>query len=396
MDFLPFFLVLLVGIVFSSVFRRFHLPWVVALMMGGIIVGPYGVGWVETTDTISFLGQVGLVLLMFMAGLETKLSSFEKLDSNTIALALVNGLLPFGVGFGIGLIFEFGFVPSALLGIVFVSSSIAVIVPTLESRGVLGSRLGRTILSAAIIEDVASLIFLSILFQTIEPTTSLPLPVFYLLLFAVLVTFRRLLPVLQLFFSPSDGGPSKDIFQRDVRVIFVLLTGTVISFELLGLHPIIAGFFAGLVLSDSIRSEVLIEKLRTLSYGVFIPIFFVVLGMETDISVFSAVGGAIVLTGAVLLGSILSKFISGWLGGRIAGFRGRESLVVGAATIPQLSTTLAVVFSGLQSGLFDQRLVAAMIVLSIVTTVLAPMLITYFMAQPKIQLSRKRFGEPRA
>ena len=77
-ELLPFFLVLFTGLFFSEVFRRLHIPWVIALIIGGIIVGPFGFGWLEETATISFLGEIGLVFLMFMAGLETRLSSLRE------------------------------------------------------------------------------------------------------------------------------------------------------------------------------------------------------------------------------------------------------------------------------------------------------------------------------
>jgi Kef-type K+ transport system membrane component KefB len=391
MEFLPFFLVLFVGILFSSIFRRFHIPWVVALLVAGMVVGPYGFSLFKLTPTITFMGQVGLVFLMFMAGLETKLSSFKEFGKSTAALALLNGTIPFAVGFGIGIFFGFDILAALLLGVVFISSSIAIIVPTLEAQGVLGSRLGSTILSATIIEDIASLVLLSVLFQTMTPSTSLPLPLFYFSLLVALVILRRLLPMVRLLFSPRDGTSSRDVFQRDVRVILVLLIGTVIIFELLGLHPIIAGFFAGLVLSDSIRSEVLVEKLRTLSYGLFIPIFFVVIGFETNVAVLFSAGGVLILTTAVVVGSVAAKFGSGWLGGRLSGFERRESLVIGAATLPQLSTTLAVVFSGIQLGLFGQELMTAMVVLSIVTTMMAPILVSYFMNSRRTRVGARTF-----
>jgi len=395
MEFIPFFLILLLGILFSSISRRFHLPWVVALLIAGMFAGPHGFSLFELTPTITFMGQVGLVFLMFMAGLETKLSSFKEFGKDSIILALLNGLVPFGIGFGIGMVFGFGMIASLLLGIVFISSSIAIIIPTLEVQGVLGSRLGRTILSATIIEDVVSLILLSILLQTVVPTTSLPLPLFYFFLFAALIVLRRLLPMVRILFSPSDGKETRDVFQQDVRVIVVLLIGTVIAFELLGLHPIIAGFFAGLVLSDSIRSTVLVEKLRTLSYGIFIPIFFVVIGFQTNLSVLTSFGGVLTLTLVVLIGSITSKFWSGWLGGRLAGFQKRESLVIGAATLPQLSTTLAVVFSGVQLGLFEEELMTAMVVLSIVTTIVGPILVSFFMSTRRMHIKKGFFTNQR-
>jgi Kef-type K+ transport system membrane component KefB len=155
-----------------------------------------------------------------------------------------------------------------------------------------------------------------------------------------------------------------------------MLIGTVVLFDLVGMHSIIAGFFAGLVLSDSITNETLRRKLHAVSYGIFIPVFFIIIGTEMDISIFSRWGGAIYLIFAVALVSLLSKFLSGWFAARACGFSEQESELAGVSTTPQLSTTLAVAFVGLEMGILDDNMVTAMIVLSIATTFLGPILMS--------------------
>lgn len=375
MELLPFFLIFLAAILFSAAFRQFHLPWVLALIVAGTVIGPNGFNIVEINPTIEFMGEIGLIFLMFMAGLETKLSSFRKFGKNIAGLALINGVLPFLVGISIGYFFGFGMLPMLLLGIIFMSSSIAVIIPSLEANGMLHTKLGRSIVSATILEDVASLVLLSILLQSIDPVTALPLPSFYLLLTVIFVAFRYGLPKIRSLIPHRRD--EKDLFESEVRIIFVMLLGTVITFDLLGLHPIIAGFFTGLVLSDSIKSEILIDKLRTLSYGLFIPIFFVIVGMKTDLTIFAQGSEQLILVLVILLGAILSKFVSGWIGAKIIGFRKTDALFVGFATIPQLSTTLAVVFTAVELGLLDSELITAMVILSIVTTFISPLALRY-------------------
>jgi len=374
---LPFFLILFAGVFFSAFFRRLHLPWVVILILGGIIIGPHALGIFESNPTIEFIGQIGLVFLMFMAGMETKFAIFREFKGKVFGLAFINAAIPFLVGIGIGFFFGYGWIVALLLGIIFVSSSIAVVMPSFEANNLLATHLGKSVVAATIIQDVASLVMLSILLQIINPITILPLPIFYILLVVSLIALRWALPKLQWFFSVGVQG-TKDLFQQELRVIFAILIGTVVFFEILGLHPIIAGFFAGLVLSGSIKSEVLKEKLHTISYGLFIPIFFIIIGTKTNLGIFLESNGAALLISVVVLGSLLSKFTSGWLGGRIVGFTSSQSLLVGAATIPQLSTTLAVVFTAAALGLLDQKLIVAMVVLSTVTTFIAPSLIQMF------------------
>ncbi len=376
-ELLPFFLILFVGVFFAEVFARLHLPWVVALIVGGIVIGPFGFGLFEPSQTMEFLGQLGLVFLMFMAGLETRFSSFKEIERTAFPLVLLNGGVPALVGVGIALLFGYGWVGALLLGLIFMSSSVSVVVPSLQSRGLLSSRVGHTIVTTAIIEDVASLVLLSILLNKADPVTSLPLPLFYLLAVLCLVVLRFLVPKIRFFFAHTGDQEVKDVFQQELRSVFVILIGIVIIFELLGLHPIIAGFFAGFILSDTVNSRLLKDRLQAISYGVFIPIFFILIGARTDITILFAFSAIALLAVTISVGFIFSKLISGYVGARLEKFTKPQSLLVGVSTIPQLSTTLAVAFSGVQFGLIDQDLASAIVILSVVSTLVTPLLINW-------------------
>lgn len=185
------------------------------------------------------------------------------------------------------------------------SSSIAVVVPSLEAAGLLYSRLGKTILSATIFEDILSLLLLSLLLQSVSPVTKMPLSIFLVVLILSLVILRWAIPKIEGLMERV--GP-KAGFEYDIRSVSTILLGTVIVFQLLGLHSITAGFFAGLLLSDSIKQEITKQKLHAISYGLFIPIFFIIIGSKTNLGVFAEAEGAFLLTAAILLGSITSKF----------------------------------------------------------------------------------------
>lgn len=373
---LPFFIVLFAGLFFSHIFNRLHLPWVVALLLAGLIIGPDGLDLFRPSDTLTFIGEIGLVFLMFMAGLETRFDSFKKSRGRIASIAFINGLIPALVGFSLGIAFGYEINTAILLGIIFISSSIAVVIPSLESSDMLHKQFGRVVIAATMIQDITSLVLLSILFQKINPVTTLPLPLFYAFLFASLIILRWLLPKLRWVFR-KRGGKERDIFQQELRSVFVILIGTVLLFEFLGLHQVIAGFFAGFVLSDSIQSEIFKEKLKTISYGIFIPVFFVIVGTRADLSLILEVKAAAVLIGAIVAGSFFSKLISGWFAARLFGYSTRESALLGVTSTPQLSTTLAVAFTAQQFGLFDNLLTSAIITLTIVSSFVAPLLISY-------------------
>lgn len=372
-----FLLVILAGVVFSALFNRLHLPWVVALIIAGIVIGPHGAGVFEPTREIEFFSEIGLIFLMFMAGLETRLSSLSALKRDISRLFIINGLLPFAVGIGIGLWLGLDPVPTLLLATIFISSSIAVVIPAFEENHLLHVRLGKTVVGATIVADVFSLLLLSVILQTTETAANIPLLIFYPILFASLVALRWAVPMFKSLVLPR-AGVARDLFEQELRYVFVILIGTVLLFEILGLHPIIAGFFAGLVLSEFITSEILKEKLHAISYGIFIPVFFVVIGAQTNLGAFDGVGSALLMVFAITIGSMASKFISGWLGGRWVGFSRSQSVLIGTSTMPSLSTSLAAVAAGRSLGLFGDDMLTAIIVLSMISTFVAPILIRRF------------------
>lgn len=383
-EIITFFIVLAAGLLLSEIFYSIHLPWVVALIVAGIIIGPHGFGWVETvTPTLDFFAQVGLIFLMFMAGLELRLSSLKENRNGIIIVSLLNGLIPFLIGMQIGLAFNYSFSTALLLGTVFISSSIAIVVPALSRNNLLRIKLGKITLGATMIEDILSLILLSVLLQSNVPATLIPLPLFYILLLLALFGIRSLVAKLKkkypkILLKILKQHQSTDLFQDNLRIVMTVLMGTVIIFELLGLHAIISGFFAGLILSESIQSEKLKEKLRIISYGIFIPMFFVVIGLRTDIGAIFSTPNALLLASVISIGALASKFVSGYLAGLFSRFNNDQSLLIGASTMPQLTTTLAVAFAGLEFGLFDEKLVTSLIVLSLLSSIISPIMISYY------------------
>lgn len=376
-DFYPFFLIVFSGVLFSMLSIRTHIPWAVMLVLGGILVGPSMLGWVEVTSTMDFLGQIGLIFLMFMAGLETKLSQFREFKKGLLLLAFINGLVPFLAGAGVILLLGYEPITALLVGIIFISSSIAVVIPSLTTQGMLYTKLGQSVVITTVLQDISSLVLLSLVLQTVRPVTEVPLYIFYPVLIGVLYALRLLIPKLRDYII-KIASDAPNLFQLEFRSTFLILIGTVIVFELLGLHPIVAGFFSGLVLADSIKSKVLKEKIQTISYGVFIPVFFIVVGLETDVTVFLDFTTVLTVMSAVIATLLVSKYLSGFVAAKLVGFDRLESHFFAATSLPQLSTTLATAFVAFNLGLLDQALLTSLVILSVVTVVLSPLLITRY------------------
>ncbi|MFW5853033.1 MAG: cation:proton antiporter [Patescibacteria group bacterium] len=390
---LPFFIILLTGLFFSEIFKRLHLPLVAALIIAGLTIGPSGLDWIKPNDALELIGNIGLIFLMFMAGLEIKLSGLGKLKSKIAKLSLINSLIPFLVGSGIGLVFGYGLLEAVLIGIIFMSSSVAVIVPVLESTGLMTSKIGQSIVGSAIIQDIVSLLFFSLILQLIRPETGIPLPLFYLIILSGLIITRQSIPYLRKFLASirSAVRSDKNLFQEELRLIFTILIGVVVLFELIGLHDIIAGFFTGLILADSITSDILKEKIKSVGYSFFIPVFLVMVGIKTDLSILTTAKGAWLLILVIIIGSIGSKFISGYLAGSLVGFNKKENLLIGTSTIVQLFTTLAVIFAGRELGMIDEILTAALVLLSTVTTLVGPIIVFYLAQRVNLTQSDPHF-----
>ena len=373
----PFFIILFASLFFSELFKKFNMPWVIALLVAGMVIGPQGLDVLQISETTKFFSEIGLIFVMFMAGLETNLfhKSRENYFRKISTVALINGFIPFLIGFGITYAFGYSILAAILVGIIFISSSIAIVIPSLEAASLTRSDVGRTIVAATIVQDVASLLLLSFTLQILDYTGGVPYFILYPLLIVLFYLFRKIIPMVREFFK-KQFHKDRDIFEQELRSVLVLLIGTVIIFTFLGLHPIISAFFAGIILADAITHEFLKKQLRSIGYGIFIPVFFVLVGAQTDILVFANPElSTLFLLVSIVLGSTVSKFVSGYIAGRKLDYNKYESSLIGVATMPQLSTTLAAALIGMELDIIDSTLVTTLVVLSIISTFIAPMLI---------------------
>jgi Kef-type K+ transport system membrane component KefB len=385
-EFVTFLVILLAGIFFSEVFKRLHLPYVLSLIIAGIVVGPLGLNIITFTPTILFLSSIGVIFLMFNAGLEVKIKYLTKIWKKIGLCALINGGIPSLAGFLICYIFGYDITSCVLMGTIFVSSSIAVIIPSLQEKALLKTDFGSVIVGSVVLEDIASLFLLSIILQTTDPTTSIPLPLFVIIVLGSILLLRLFLPRIETaFFNRSQRKGAEE----QVQLIFISLIAIAIYFEFLGVHAIVAGFLTGLILSELIKGKPIEDKLHVLSYGVFIPIFFLGVGVETDLTVFSEVSGSAALSLTIVLGLFTSKILSGYLCGKLMKFKEKNRLLFGVASTPQLSTSLAVAFTALELGLIDSSLQVSIVLLSVITVLLSPLLIELITKPPKPDLDSR-------
>jgi len=186
----PFFIIFSAGLLFTQLSNRLHLPYVTALIVAGIILGESGLGLVQSNEGIDFFGFIGLLFLMFMAGTKVNLNSLKELREKVAIITLFCTTIPLLTGFGIGMLFTGNPMTGALIGILFISSSVAVVIPILDANGLLDTQLGKLSLSTSVIQDIVSLFFLAVLLQRAMGESILSIILFLVLAVIVMIFLR--------------------------------------------------------------------------------------------------------------------------------------------------------------------------------------------------------------
>jgi len=241
-------LILSIGLIIPELTRKFRLPFITILIIAGAIFGPFGLNYIQTNETINFLGFLGLTFLIFMAGLETSVSELKHEKKQIFWMSLFNGGLPFLTGLLITKAFGYDWFTSLLVGIVFISSSVAIIIPSLQESKLIKKPLSHLIIASVLVTDIASLVILGFVLQNVERVTDFPLPIYYLILAISIYLLFRLIPIISRYAIKKRFFEDKG-YERKLRFVIVILIGSVAYLSILGVHPILAAFLTGLAIS---------------------------------------------------------------------------------------------------------------------------------------------------
>lgn len=367
-------MILFLGLIVPEIFKKtLHLPFVTSIIIIGSVFGPYGLDMIESNEVIEFFGFLGFTFLMLMAGMDTHIGKLKKSIKSIGTLAIINASIPLATGVTIGRIFGYGWMTSLLLGTIFASSSVAIIVSFMKS-GRFSKTVTDVMLPAFVIEDLLSMILLASIFQSVDGNSSYSLPVYFIILvFSVVILFLSIPPLARAFIR-KHSLTKKASHEDQLRFVIILLIAVLLYFSALGVHPILAAFLVGMLLADLVTSETILGKIETMGYGLFVPVFFFIVGMDMDLTIFSQFDIRNTLIISIIAGLILSKFLSGYLGGRLVKLGKRDSAMFGSVSTTQLTTTLAAAYAGASLGLLNETLVTAVITLSIITNLLVPLL----------------------
>ncbi len=368
--------ILFSGLLVPELFKKFRIPFVTTLILLGGVLGPHGFGYVQSNEIIEFFGFLGFTFLMLLAGLEAKPSDLKDSKKQIAFMAIVNAIIPSLVGIALMRWLGYSWEVSFLIALIFISSSVAIVIPSIKSTRV-RTKFKNIMISSVVAQDAISLVLIAIFFQGLAPIVNMSLPVYIVSLALAFTALKFLLPKLSDLFLKKRFLFSSDEHEDRLRFVVVVLIGVLAIFSLLGIHPILAAFLVGVLLAQDITSEHIDAKLHTLGYGIFVPVFFFIIGMEMDWSVFTKFDPTDVVLIALPLGLIVSKIFSGYISARLSKMSNRESMVFGIVSTSQLTTTLAASYAAFEMGLLTSELLTAILILSIVTTIFAPLFLRF-------------------
>lgn len=366
---------------------RLNQPSVLGELIVGILLGPSVLNFLHLPffdeeimmHFVVELGEIGVLLLMFIAGLELHL---DELSGNLKVSALAGTmgvLLPFGLAWGGGLLLGMTSEAAAFLGLVLGATSVSISAQTLMELKMLKSRVGLSLLGAAVFDDVLVILFLAIFFAVISGATN---TVGILLIFGRMLLFFALAAALGIWLLPRLVRVVRDlpISQNVLSLAVVTLFFYGLAAELIGHVAAITGaFLAGLMFARTPEKEILEPRISALAYGFFVPIFFVSIGLKTSLSLR---GGAWGLILGILVIAIVGKWSGVLLGARAGRLSWRESIQLGAGMISRGEVGLIVANTGLNSNLLNAEELSAIVAMVIVTTLITPPILRWLFHLP--------------
>lgn len=366
-----FAILLTVILIVPLLFERLKLPGLIGLLIAGVALGPHGLRLLNTdSETLKLLSDIGLVYLMFVAGLEIDMEQFEQTKHRSIGFGTFTFLLPLITGTIVGRMFGFGWNASILIGSLFASHTLLAY-PIISRLGVIKNEAVTVTIGATIFTDIGSLLVLAVcvaIHQGAFSTFSLIKLLLGLVIYSAVILFGFKWLGHEFFRRTRDEQGNQFLFI--LLVVFISALGA----EVIGVEKIVGAFLAGLAVNEVIGSGSVKEKVVFVGNVLFIPIFFVDLGLLIDIPGFIKSISSVWLTLAILVGLIGSKGAAALLAKVVYRYNWQEMITMWSLSLPQVAATLAATLVGYRAGLLTEGVLNGVIVLMMVTATLGPLI----------------------
>jgi len=359
--------------------ERFKLPGMIGLVLGGLLLGPYGVSWLQE-GSLDALGGIGLLFLMFMAGVELDLNLFQRYRSVAITFGLITFTLPFLFNIGAAMAIGLSLMGALLMGSVWASHTL-VAYGDVRQAGLASNKAVAVTVGATVITDTLALIVLAVVSAIAGGGESSgdvnPMLIVIKLILGLVILVGYCLYLLPKFGRWFFSGLGQDRLLRFVFIIGALSSAGFLS-ALVGIEGLVGAFFAGLGLNRLIPNNgQLMERIEFFSASLFVPAFLISVGMLINPRVlFLPKTMAIALFFLIALGA--GKFLAAWLAGQRNKFGTGEIGLMFSLTIAQAAATLASTMVGLKLGLFGEQIVNAVLLVVLISLILTSVGVSVF------------------
>ena len=363
--------------------KRVQMPQVVGSLLAGLLLGPSMLGLLTETEFLSNVAELGVIVLMFCAGLETDIKELKKSGKAAFVIALCGVIVPIIGGFAVAYFFNKpGVIDSdascsvvlqnAFIGVILTATSVSITVETLKEMGKLKTHSGNAILGAAIIDDILGIVALTIITSLADESVNVAVVLLKVVLFFVFagVVGFVFYKFYKKWIESADRGRHRHAI---IAFVFCLLMSYVAE-AWFGVADITGAYIAGLIISNTERSEFIQSRFDTLSFLLLSPVFFASIGMKTNLD---GLNGSMILFSIILLIiAILSKVVGCGLGAKICKCTNKEALRIGVGMISRGEVALIVAQKGYQAGMLSDDLFAPIVLVVIVTTLITPILLS--------------------
>lgn len=361
--------------------KRFHMPQVVGALVAGLVLGPACFGIITETDFIKSSAEIGVIVLMFCAGLETDIKELKRCGKASLVIAIFGVLVPLVGGFFVSMLFNKPgmiesdasgtvFLQNVFIGVILTATSVSITVETLKELGKLKTRSGNAILGAAIIDDIIGIIALTVITAMSDSKVNVVIVLLKILGF---FAFSAIIGFIfyKLYRKWSESGKP---LHRHVIVAFVFcLFLSYVAEEFFGVADITGAFIAGLIISSTQRSEFLASKFDVLSYLYLSPIFFASIGIKVELP---AMNGTVVAFAALLVTvAILSKILGCGFGAKLCKYKNYQAMRIGVGMISRGEVALIVASKGAALGLLGANFLGPVVLVVVITTIITPILL---------------------
>ena len=364
-------IIIIAAKLFGILARKCKAPQVVGEIIAGLLIGPSILGLVDQSDFILQMAEIGVILLMFSAGLETDLKELMKTGPIAALIACAGVFIPLVLGALYYMVF-YGFAPwgsnefyeAVFIGTILTATSVSITVQSLKEMGKLKGRVGTTILSAAIIDDVIGIIVLTFVIGFKNPDSKPSTVVINTILFFVLAVGVGFISYKIFKWIDKRYPHTRRIPIAGLAYCFIM---SYVAEQYFGIADITGAYVAGIILCSINDSEYIERKIDINSYMLFGPVFFASIGLKTDLN--DVTGGILLFAVGFVIVGLISKIIGCGLMARICRFKGKDALKIGVGMMTRGEVALIVAQKGLSMNLIDPVYFTAVILLIIVSSI---------------------------